>query len=211
MNSWNTIIVAFTALKRNPTRAFLTTLGISIGIAAVIAMMEIGNGSSMAIRGSIEKMGANSVTIMPGFVRVGGVNMGASSRVSLLPSDAEAISRECPSVAYCSPVVRSNGNQVIFGNSNWVPNRILGVNQDYFKINNWNLDSGRFFTGREVDLSSCVCLVGQTIVRELFDGRSPVDCDIRIGNTTFRVIGVLSSKGSGMGGNDEDDTIRGQR
>ena len=95
MSLWNTIIVAFIALKRNPTRALLTTLGIMIGIAAVITMMEIGRGSSNSIRNSIEKMGANSVTIMPGWVRVGGISRGANTRVSLMPSDAEAIGREC--------------------------------------------------------------------------------------------------------------------
>ena len=207
MSTWNTITVALTALRRNPTRALLTTLGITIGIAAVIAMMEIGSGSSQAIRTSIEKMGASSVTIMPGFVRVGGVNMGASSRVSLLPSDAEAISRDCPNVAYCSPVVRANGNHAIFGNSNWMPDRILGVNPDYFKICNWNLAAGRFFNNRDVELNACVCLVGETIVKELFGGRSPLDCDIRIRNTTFRIIGVLSGKGASLVGNDEDDVI----
>ena len=108
MSLWNTFVVALIALKRNPTRALLTTLGIMIGIAAVITMMEIGRGSSTSIRNSIEKMGANSVTIMPGWVRVGGISQGASSRVSLLPADAEAIGRECPSIAYCSPLVRAS-------------------------------------------------------------------------------------------------------
>ena len=207
MSLWNTIIVALIALKRNPTRALLTTLGIMIGIAAVITMMEIGRGSSNSIRNSIEKMGANSVMIMPGWVRVGGVSQGASSRVSLLPADAEAIGRECPSVAYYSPLVRANGNQVIFGASNWVPNRIIGVSPDYLKITNWVVDEGRCFNERELEHRASVCLVGATVVRELFDGMSPIDCEIRIRNTTFRVIGVLKSKGSSMNGNDEDDTI----
>ena len=207
MSLWNTMIVALIALKRNPTRALLTTLGIMIGIAAVITMMEIGRGSSNSIRSSIEKMGANSVMIMPGWVRVGGVSQGASSRVSLLPADAEAIGRECPSIAYCSPLVRANGNQVIFGGNNWVPNRIVGVAPDYLKIVNWQIASGRSFSERELDHRASVCLVGATVVRELFGGMDPVDCDIRIRNTTFKVIGVLKSKGSSMNGTDEDDTI----
>lgn len=207
MSLWNTIIVALIALKRNPTRALLTTLGIMIGIAAVITMMEIGRGSSNSIRSSIEKMGANSVTIMPGWVRVGGINYGGSSRVSLLPADAEAIGRECPSVAYCSPVVYASGRQVIFGGNNWVPNRIIGAAPDYLKIVNWIIADGRSFSERELDHRASVCLVGSTIVRELFGGANPVDCDMRIGTTTFRVIGVLKSKGASMNGSDQDDII----
>lgn len=207
MSLWNTIIVAFIALKRNPTRALLTTLGIMIGIAAVITMMEIGRGSSNSIRNSIEKMGANSVTIMPGWVRVGGISRGANTRVSLMPSDAEAIGRECPSVAYYSPLVWANGNQVIYGSNNWVPNRIIGSAPDYMKIVNWQIAEGRNFTERELEHRVSVCLVGSTIVRELFDGRSPIDCEMRIRNTTFKVIGVLGSKGSSMSGSDQDDII----
>ena len=205
MSLWNTIIVALIALKRNPTRALLTTLGIMIGIAAVITMMEIGRGSSNSIRSSIEKMGANSVTIMPGWVRVGGVSQGASSRVSLLPADAEAIGRECPSVAYYSPLVFASGNQVIYGSNNWVPNRIVGSAPDYIKIANWEIAEGRCFSERELNYRASVCLVGSTVVRELFDGMSPIDCEIRIRNTTFRVIGVLKSKGASMNGSDTDD------
>ena len=207
MSLWNTIIVALIALKRNPTRALLTTLGIMIGIAAVITMMEIGRGSSNSIRNSIEKMGANSVTIMPGWVRVGGINYGASSRVSLLPADAEAIGRECPSIAYCSPVVHASGRQVIFGGNNWVPNRIVGAAPDYLKIVNWIVADGRGFSQRELNHRASVCLVGSTVVRELFGGANPVDCDIRIANTTFRVIGTLQSKGASMNGTDQDDII----
>lgn len=207
MSLWNTVIVALIALKRNPTRALLTTLGIMIGIAAVITMMEIGRGSSNSIRSSIEKMGANSVTIMPGWVRVGGVNYGGSSRVSLLPADAEAIGRECPSIAYCSPVVYASGRQVIFGGNNWVPNRIIGAAPSYLKIVNWLVADGRAFSERELNHRASVCLVGSTIVRELFGGANPVDCDIRIGNTTFRVIGTLQSKGASMNGTDQDDII----
>lgn len=207
MSLWNTIIVALIALKRNPTRALLTTLGIMIGIAAVITMMEIGRGSSNSIRSSIEKMGANSVTIMPGWVRVGGINYGGSSRVSLLPADAEAIGRECPSIAYCSPVVHASGRQVIFGGNNWVPNRIIGAAPNYLKIVNWIIADGRSFSERELNHRASVCLVGSTVVRELFGGVNPVDCDIRIGNTTFRVIGTLQNKGASMNGTDQDDII----
>lgn len=207
MTLWNTVRIALKALQRNPSRALLTTLGIVIGIAAVITMMEIGNGSSTSIKKSIEKMGANSVLVLPGWMRTGGVSQGAGTAVSLTPADAEAIGRECPSVAHFSPIVRANGMQVIFGNSNWVPAQMYGVSPDYMLIRNWELEEGRFFSEREVERNARVCLVGSTLVRELFGGKSPIDCEMRIRNSTFKVIGVLKSKGANMMGWDEDDVV----
>jgi ABC-type antimicrobial peptide transport system permease subunit len=124
-----------------------------------------------------------------------------------MPSDAEAIGRECPSVAYYSPLVWASGNQVIYGSNNWVPNRIIGSAPDYMKIVNWIVADGRNFSERELDHRASVCLVGATIIRELFGGDNPIDCDIRIANTTFRVIGILQSKGASMNGSDQDDII----
>lgn len=207
MSLWNTLRVALKALRRNPSRALLTTLGIVIGIAAVITMMEIGKGSSTSIQKSIEKMGANSVLVLPGWVRTGGVSQGAGTAASLTPADAEAIGRECPSVANFSPIVRANGMQVIFGNNNWVPAQMYGVSPDYMTIRNWELEEGRFFSEREVERNARVCLVGSTLVRELFGGKSPIDCEMRIRNSTFKVIGVLKSKGANMMGWDEDDVV----
>ena len=207
MSLWNTLRVALKALRRNPSRALLTTLGIVIGIAAVITMMEIGKGSSTSIQKSIEKMGANSVLVLPGWVRTGGVSQGAGTAGSLTPADAEAIGRECPSVANFSPIVRANGMQVIFGNNNWVPAQMYGVSPDYMTIRNWELEEGRFFSEREVERNARVCLVGSTLVRELFGGKSPIDCEMRIRNSTFKVIGVLKSKGANMMGWDEDDVV----
>ena len=207
MTLWNTVRIALKALRRNPSRALLTTLGIVIGIAAVITMMEIGKGSSTSIKKSIEKMGANSVLVLPGWMRTGGVSHGAGTAVSLTPADAEAIGRECPSVAHFSPIVRANGMQVIFGNSNWVPAQMYGVSPDYMLIRNWELEEGRFFSEREVERNARVCLVGSTLVRELFGGKSPIDCEMRIRNSTFKVIGVLKSKGANMMGWDEDDVV----
>ena len=207
MSLWNTVRVALKALRRNPSRALLTTLGIVIGIAAVITMMEIGKGSSTSIKKSIEKMGANSVLVLPGWMRTGGVSHGAGTAVSLTPADAEAIGRECPSVAHFSPIVRANGMQVIFGNNNWVPAQMYGVSPDYMTIRNWELEEGRFFSEREVERNARVCIVGSTLVRELFGGKSPIDCEMRIRNSTFKVIGVLKSKGANMMGWDEDDVV----
>ncbi|MCQ2379273.1 MAG: ABC transporter permease, partial [Victivallaceae bacterium] len=207
MSFLNTSSVALQALLRNPTRALLTTLGIVIGIAAVIAMMEIGNGSARSIRENIEKMGANSITVMAGARRVAGISMGTSSWISLLPADAEAIRHECPSVQYVSSLVGASNIQLIYGNNNWVPANITGVDVDYFKIRNWDVAEGRLFTRREVDSNARVCLVGQTVLKELFNGESPLNVELRIGNATFRVIGILQAKGSNMWGSDEDDVI----
>lgn len=203
------MVVALRALKRNPTRALLTALGIVIGIAAVIAMMEIGNGSSTAIRQSIENMGANSILVIPGAPRVpgGGVRQSAGSAVSLTPGDCEAIMRDCPDVAVAVPIVRASSVQAVAGNKNWTPQQCYGTAPDYLKIRNWNVVDGRNFTDREVSIRARVCLVGKKIVTELFGGESPVDSEIRINNVTFTVIGVLKEKGANMMGFDEDDVI----
>ena len=207
MKTADTIIMSLKALLRNPTRTLLTMLGIIIGIAAVITMMEIGEGSSRSIRQSIEKMGAGSGLIRPGWRRAAGINMGSGSMTSLLPSDAEAILRECPTVTMVSPLVRASNMQVIFGSANWVPAQMYGVSPEYFTIRDWQLSEGRFFSQREVDANARVCLVGATIVNEMFGGGSPLDCELRIKNVSFRVIGVLKSKGANMMGMDEDDVI----
>ena len=208
MSLWRTMLVALVALKRNPTRALLTALGIVIGIAAVIAMMEIGNGSSRAIRTSIESMGANSILIMPGAPRIpGGVRQSAGSGVSLTPEDCEAIRQDCPSVAMAVPIVRASAVQAVVGNRNWTPQQCYGVGPDYLQIRNWAIAEGRNFTEREVERRARVCLVGKKIVNELFGGESPIDSEIRIKNVTFTIIGVLKEKGANMMGFDEDDVI----
>jgi len=207
MKFFSTVIMALRSLLRNPTRTMLTMLGIIIGIAAVIAMMEIGAGSSASIRATIEQMGAGSGVIYPGVRRVAGIKVGVNTWTRLLPSDAEAILQECPHVSQVSPVVTSSSAQAIFGSENWIPAQMLGVAPSYFIIRDWQLEEGRFFTDREVDVNARVCLVGATIVKELFGGVSPIDTEMRINNTTFRVIGVLKSKGSNMMGQDEDDVI----
>jgi len=208
MSLWRTMLVALVALKRNPTRALLTALGIVIGIAAVIAMMEIGNGSSRAIRTSIESMGANSILIMPGAPHIpGGVRQSSGSGVSLTPEDCEAIRQECPNVALAVPIVRASAVQAIVGNKNWTPQQCYGVGPDYLQIRNWTVAEGRNFTEREVERRARVCLVGKKIVNELFGGESPVDSEIRIKNVTFTIIGVLKEKGANMMGFDEDDVV----
>ncbi|MBE6370126.1 MAG: FtsX-like permease family protein [Lentisphaerae bacterium] len=208
MKTISTLRMSLISLKRNPTRTMLTMLGIIIGIAAVITMMEIGNGSKTSIKNSIEKMGANSIMVMPGAMRApGGARAGSGTAVSLVPADADAIGSECPSVGAYSPVVRGSGIHVVFGNVDWEPGNIYGVSPAYLDIRAWQIEEGRCFTNAEVDTNARVCVVGSTIVKEVFGGMSPLNSELRIGEVTFEVIGVLKSKGANMMGMDEDDCV----
>ncbi len=207
MKSYRTFKTALRGLGRNVMRAALTTLGIVIGVAAVIAMMEIGNGSSIAIQRTIASMGANNLLIMPGTAASGGVSFGAGSVMTLTPHDAEAIAKECSAVGNVAPVVRAR-TQVVYGNRNWVPMYIYGTTPSFLDVRDWtDLDDGEPFTERDVRNSSKVCLIGQTLVRELFGGESPIGQEIRLQNVAFKVIGVLQSKGANMMGMDQDDIV----
>lgn len=207
MTPARTLKTALRALRRNVTRSALTVLGIVIGIAAVIAMMEIGKGSSGSIAHTIASMGANNLLIMPGTAASGGVSYGAGSTLTLTAEDAEAILRDCPGVASAAPIVRTR-SQVVFQDRNWVPNTIYGTTPSYLEVRGWtNLADGDVFGDAEVRNASRVCLVGQTIVRELFLGRSPIGQEIRIQSVGFKVVGVLSPKGASAFGTDQDDIV----
>ncbi len=207
MKSARTLKTALRALRRNVMRAALTTLGIVIGVAAVIAMMEIGNGSSAAIQRTIASMGANNILVMPGTAASGGVSFGAGSVMTLTPQDADAIARECPAVGAVAPVVRAR-TQVVYGNKNWVPMYIYGTTPAFLEVRDWKqMADGDSFTDRDVRNSSKVCVIGQTLVRELFGGQSPVGKELRVQNVAFRVVGVLASKGANMMGMDQDDIL----
>src|SRR5437763_15557401 len=177
-----TFKTALNALRRNVMRSALTTLGIIIGVAAVIAMVGIGQGSKKAVARTIQSMGANNLLIQPGTASSGGVSFGSGSAMTLTPQDAFAIERECRSVvAGVAPVVRVR-TQVVYGNKNWVPLYVYGTTPSFLDVRQWDTDQGRAFTNQEVNSSAEVCLVGQTIVRELFNGQSPLGHVVRINN-----------------------------
>ena len=201
-----TLQTAIDALRRNVMRSALTALGIVIGAAAVITMVEIGQGSATALRKTIASMGSNNLLIQSGTAASGGVSFGAGTVLTLTPEDAEAILSECPAVANLAPLVRAR-TQVVFGNRNWVPTFIYGTTPSYLDVREWNLDEGEPFTDRDVRNGSQVCLVGKTIVRELFGGESPLGLEVRIQNVPFRVVGVLERKGANTMGIDQDDIV----
>jgi ABC-type antimicrobial peptide transport system permease subunit len=206
---YRTILMAFKALSRNVMRSALTTLGIVIGIAAVIAMVEIGQGASAAVQATIASMGANNLLIMPGTASSGGVSFGAGSVMTLTPDDATALAdpERCPGVAAAAPIVRAR-TQVVFGNKNWVPIYIYGTTPDYLAIREWeDMDEGNPFAMQDVLAMREVCVIGQTIKKELFDDESPIGQQVRINNKPFTVIGVLSGKGANMMGMDQDDIV----
>jgi ABC-type antimicrobial peptide transport system permease subunit len=198
--------LAFHALRRNVLRSALTTLGIVIGVGAVIAMVEIGQGSKRAVAESIQSLGANNLLVMPGQAASGGVSFGGGSAPTLTPDDAEAIAREVPSAAAVAPVVRAR-TQVVAGNKNWVPLYIYGTSAEFLEVRDWELADGRAFTGQEVSGSAGVCLIGATVARELFGEASPIGQTIRVNTTPMRIIGVLAKKGANTFGADQDDIV----
>ena len=207
MKSFVTTRTALGALRRNLLRTMLTTLGIVIGVAAVISMMEIGNGATSAIQKTMASIGANTLVVVPGAMSTSGINQGAGSVMTLTPQDADAITRECPALRSVAPIVRAR-TQVVYGNRNWVPTYIYGTTPSFLEVREWtDLAEGEIFSEHDVLNSGKVCLVGQTIVRELFGGRSPVGREVRIRNVSFKVVGVLKTKGANMMGQDQDDIL----
>jgi ABC-type antimicrobial peptide transport system permease subunit len=204
---YRTLKTALRALRRNVMRSSLTALGIIIGVAAVIAMQNIGKGSSTAVQQTIKSMGANNLLVQPGTASSGGVSFGSGSVITLTPDDAEVLLRECPAVASVAPIVRAR-TQVVYGNHNWVPLYIYGTTPAFLEVRDWQeLDEGDVFSDRDVRNGSKVCLLGQTLVRELFGDESPLNKEVRVQNVSFKVVGILSRKGANMMGVDQDDIL----
>jgi macrolide transport system ATP-binding/permease protein len=202
-----TFITALGALRRNKMRSALSALGVIIAVGAVIAMMEIGQGSKSAIQKSIASMGANTLMVLSGAATSGGISFGMGSSMTLTPQDAEEIARQCPAVLYVAPLVRARA-QLVYGNRNWVPTFINGTSPSYLKVQEWeDFDEGEMFTDADVRNANKVCVVGTTIRRELFQNESPIGKELRIKNVSFRVVGVLSPKGANMMGMDQDDVV----
>lgn len=206
MNYQNLFKIAIRAIAANKMRSFLTALGIIIGIAAVITMLAIGQGSKASIKANIAEMGSNMIMIHPGADMRGGVRQDASSMETLRQTDYEAIKDECNYISAISPSVSSNG-QWINGNNN-TQSSIYGVNQDYLTIRQLKIADGEMFTDSDIKTAAKVCVLGQTVVDYLFpDGSDPVGRVVRFNSIPFRVIGVLKKKGYNSMGMDQDDLV----
>ncbi len=206
MNYINLFKIALKAIAANKMRSFLTALGIIIGIASVITMLAVGQGTKLSIQASISEMGSNMIMIHPGADRRGGVKQDASSMETLKLDDYQAIKDECKYIKAISPMV-SSGGQFIYGNEN-TPSSIYGVNQDYLDIRQISISDGEMFDDGDIKTSAKVCVLGQTVVDNLFpDGSEPIGKIVRFNSIPFRVIGVLKKKGYNSMGMDQDDLV----
>ena len=205
MNGTNLFKIALRALANNKLRAILTMLGIIIGVASVITMLAIGQGSKRSIQAQISEMGSNMIMIHPGGERRGGVRMDPSEMQTLKLTDYESLRDETNFVAAISPNVSSSG-QLIAGNNNY-PSSVSGVGIDYLEIRQLTVESGEMFTEQDIQTSAKVCVIGKTIVDNLFPGSDPVGQIIRFNQVPFRVVGVLKSKGYNSMGDDQDDIV----
>ena len=202
----NLIFIALKALNNNKLRGFLTMLGIIIGVASVIVMLAIGQGSKRSIQSEISEMGSNMIMIQPGTDLRGGVRMDASSMETLKHQDYEDIQFKAKYINFISPTVNSSG-QVIYGANN-TPTSIYGVNSDYLEIRRYKVADGSLFSDQDIKSAAKVCVVGKTVVDNLFpNGENPVGKVIRFGKIPFTIVGVLESKGYNSMGMDQDDLI----
>ena len=206
MNYTNLFKIALRAIAANKTRSFLTALGIIIGIASVITMLAVGQGTKQSIQANIAEMGSNMIMIGPGADRRGGVRQDASSMETLKMTDYESLKDKCTYIKAISPVVNKSG-QFIYGNEN-TPSTIYGVNQDYMEIRQLSVADGDMFTDTDIKTSAKVCILGQTVVDNLFpNGGDPIGKVVRFNSIPFRVVGVLKKKGYNSMGMDQDDLV----
>jgi len=198
--------ISTTSLIRNGVRSWLTVLGVIIGVASVIAMQAIGNGSDESIKKEVRSMGVNVIMIFPGTFRMGGVAQSAGSMSVLEVEDAEKIKETVKTVVAVSPIVQS-GQQIVYQTNNWRSN-VTGIWADYFTIKAYKVSSGRLLTEREANGMSKNCLIGKTVYKKLFPaGSNPIGETIRVGTVPMKIVGILEAKGSGTFGQDQDDII----
>ncbi len=195
-----TVRIALRALRVHKLRSLLTMLGIIIGVGAVVAMVSVGQGATAQVTQRIASLGSNVLQVMPGSFSSAGVRGGAGSMTSLTLDDARAIAPACPDVAAVAPLV-NRGTQIVYGNQNWFTS-VTGTTPEYLDVRSWEVADGSMFTEDDVDAGTKVCVLGQTVVENLFPDEDPVGAIIRIGNVPFTVVGVLAVKGA-----DQDDAI----
>lgn len=206
MNVFNLIRIALKALQRNKFRAFLTMLGIIIGVGAVIAMVAIGQGSKKSIQDQLSSMGSNMITIRPNSNVTAGVRLDATSVQTLTINDVKAIQNQAQYITSISPASSAKG-QAINGSLNW-STTMQGVSPDFLDIRNWPLKDGVVFSSTDVSSAAKVCLLGQTVVNNIFaNGENPIGATIRFNKIPFKVIGILVTKGENAFGQDQDDII----
>lgn len=202
----NLIKIALDAIKRNKMRSFLTMLGIVIGVAAVIAMLAIGNGSNASIRETISSMGTNLINVMPASQNRSGVQQGRSSSPTLVVEDVTYLKNNSTLIDAVSPELDGSG-QIVYGSENW-PTTIYSGNEDYPFIKKYEVENGRMYTSKEIKSAAKVCLIGQTIIENVFDeDEDPIGKTIRFNKIPFKVIGTLKEKGDNTFGQDQDDMI----
>jgi putative ABC transport system permease protein len=201
----NILRVAFRALARNKLRSLLTALGIIIGVACVVAVVGIGEGARLQAENQLKSLGTNFLMVIPGSVTSSGARAGFGSSSKLSEDDVDAIRREVSTVSYVSASIRTVA-QVIYGNQNWSTS-IQGAQVDWPLVRSWNLASGQFFTDQDDHAAAKVCVLGQTVVTNLFGDEDPVGKTIRIKNIPFKVAGILESKGGSTQGQDQDDLV----
>jgi len=205
INITSTLKISLRALRVNKMRSALTMLGVIIGVGAVIAMLAVGTGASRQIEEQIASIGSNLIMVVPGATTAGGVRFGSGTQSTLSLDDAEAIQKECSGVLYVAPV-HSGTAQVVYGSQNWSTG-ITGTTANMLFVRDWQLSAGRPFSEQDIKSAAKVCLIGQTIVDNLFGGINPIGQVIRIKNLPFTVIGLLEAKGQDFGGHDQDDAV----
>jgi putative ABC transport system permease protein len=205
INISSTLKISIRALRVNKMRSALTMLGVIIGVGSVIAMLAVGKGASMELQKQISSIGSNLIMVVPGATSAGGVRMGSGTRSTLTTADADAILKDCPAVSEVAPI-HSGTAQVVYGNQNWATG-ITGSTASILSVRDWSLSAGRSLNEQDVKSASKVCLLGQTVVDNLFGAIDPLGQIVRIKKIPFKVVGILDIKGQTPMGQDQDDTV----